>query len=127
MTNPTKANTADEQLDRLLDAYRTELQRLNYSRGTIHTYLCTIRRLWRIMEARGVGVGELTPDLAGKLVRHEPTRVSRHPYAVIIAQRFGTYLAAHGLAKQPTPPTEREIARAERGASTRTTFTVSAN
>jgi len=113
MTSTTTADAADEQLDRLLDAYRAELQRLNYSRGTVHTYLCTIRRLWRIMEAHGVEVGEITPELAAKLVRDEPTRVSRRPYAVIIAKRFAAHLAARGLAKPPIPPTAREIARAE--------------
>jgi site-specific recombinase XerD len=113
MPSTTKADTADEQLDRLLDAYKMELQRLNYTRGTVHTYLCTIRRLWRIMEARGVGVGELTPELAGELVRDEPTRVSRRPYAVIIARRFAAHLAARGVAKPPIPRTAREIVRAE--------------
>ncbi|HME23099.1 MAG TPA: tyrosine-type recombinase/integrase [Acetobacteraceae bacterium] len=113
MTTTTIANTADEYLDGLLQGYRAELQRLNYTPGTIHTYLCTIRRLWRIMEAHGVAVGELTPELAGELVRHEPTRVSRRPYAVIIARRFAAHLVACGLASPPAPPTAREIARAE--------------
>ena len=105
MTTTTIANTADEYLDGLLQGYRAELQRLNYTPGTIHTYLCTIRRLWRIMEAHGVAVGELTPELASELVRHEPTRVSRRPYAVIIARRFAAHLVACGLASPPAPPT----------------------
>jgi integrase len=65
------------------------------------------------MDARGVAVSELTPELAGELVRDEATRVNRRPYPVIIAKRFTAHLAARGLAKPPIPLTARELARAK--------------
>ena len=76
MRSTTASDAADEYLERLLDGYRAELERVNYSRATIEDYLRAVRRVWQIMHARGVRVGDLTPDLAGDLVRHEPTRVA---------------------------------------------------
>ena len=111
MTSTRTAEAADAELERLLDGYRTELERLHYSRATIHDHLRALRRLWQIMEARGVRVSDLTPDLAAELVRDEPTRVSRRTYAVFIARRFAGYLGTRGLAKPPTTPTAHEIAR----------------
>lgn len=113
MTTTTTADTSDENLERLLSAYQAELERLNYAAATICGYLRAVRQLWQIMEARGIEVGDLTPELAGELVRHEPTRDSRRPSAVSIAQRFATFLVMRGLAKLPAPPTARELARAE--------------
>ena len=113
MTSTTASDAADEYLERLLDGYRAELERVNYSKATIEEYQGAVRRLWQIMRARGVRVVDLTPNLAGDLVRHEPTRVGRRPYAVTIARRFAGFLAARGVAKPPIAPTARELARAE--------------
>jgi len=113
MTSTTASDAADEYLERLLDGYRAELERVNYSKATIEEYQGAVRRLWQIMRARGVRVVDLTPNLAGDLVRHEPTRVGRRPYAVTIARRFAGFLAARGVAKPSIAPTARELARAE--------------
>ena len=113
MTSTTVSNGTGEYLERLLEGYRDELERVIYTRATIEEYLRAVRRLWQIMQANGVQVGDLTPDLAGDLVRHEPTRVGRRPYAVTIARRFAVFLATRGVARPPVSPTARELARVE--------------
>lgn len=113
MTSTTISDAVGGYLEQLLDGYRAELERANYAKATIEDYLLAVRRLWQIMQARGVQVGDLTPDLAEDLVRREPTHVVRRPNAVTIARRFAGFLAARGLAKAPVLPTARELARAD--------------
>jgi len=111
MATTTTADTNSEYLDRLLSAYQAELERLSYAAATINEYLRMVRRLWQTMEARGIEVGDLTPELAGELVRDDTTPVSRRTHAIFIARRFAAFLAARGLVKPPAPPTPRELGR----------------
>src|SRR4051795_185778 len=99
MATTTTTNAMGELQDRLLDQYRAELERLDYSRGTIATYLHAVRRLLQILVARGITVGDLTPDLAAELMQHDATRAGRRPYGMFIAQRFATHLTVLGVAK----------------------------
>lgn len=112
MTTIRTGQLTGEPLDGHLEPYCAELERMGYSRSTIDIYLRAIRRLWNLMEARGIALGELTPDLAADLMQSEAAWVNRRPYAATIARRFATYLVGRGLAKSPAPPTAREIARA---------------
>jgi len=112
MINPTADQRVSEPLDGLVRQYRTELERLNYSRGTINIYIGSIDRLRRLMDEHGVALGELTPDIAADLMLRTDWLGDRRPYAVFIVRRFVNYLTTMGVAKPPTPPTERELARA---------------
>ena len=112
MTTMTTERATGEELDEFVANYCTELEQLGYSRSTIDTYLRAIKRLRELMEAHGITLGELTPELAAELLQHEATRVGRRPYAVGIVRRFATHLVGRGIAKPPAPPTARELARA---------------
>jgi integrase/recombinase XerD len=112
MSDSTNEQTSAVRCDATIAQYRAELERLNYIRGTINVYLRSIRRLFQLMEERGVALGELTPDIAADLVHQAPWRCDRKQYAIFIVRRFVDYLATQGMAKPPTPPTPAELARA---------------
>jgi integrase/recombinase XerD len=108
MSDPTAEPV---QFDVIVAQYRAELERLNYLRPTINVYLRSIRRLFRLMDERGIAPADLTPDVAAELVLQAPWHCDRQQYAAFIVRRFVKYLMAHGLAKPPTPPTPAELAR----------------
>lgn len=112
MITELATNTTGVSLNKLLEQYRAELERLNYGRWTINTYGRVIQKLWRLMDTHGVALCALTPDRAAELIRHEVDRGSRRPYPVFIVRRFVAYLQAAGVAQPPAPPTARELARA---------------
>ena len=109
MSDPTAEPV---HFDSIIARCRAELERQNYIRETINVYLRSIRRLLRLMEERGITLGDLTPDIAADLVLRAPWRCDRLQYAVFIARRFVGWLVAQGIAKPPAPPTPVEIARA---------------
>jgi len=111
MSDP-KTEPSQAQPDVIVIRYRAELERLNYVRETINLYLRSIRRLFRLMEERGVTLGELTPDLATDLVLQAPRCGDRRQYVLFTVRRFVKFLAAQGLAKPPPLPTPADLARA---------------
>ena len=111
MTHSTTAPMAGQRLQMLMEQYRVELERLNYGRATINVYLRSIRRLRSLMEHQDVALDQLTPHIAAKLVLRADWHGDRQPYAVFIVRRFVAYRATLGVAKPPTPPTARELAR----------------
>ncbi len=112
MSKITTGQMTGEALTGIVEEYRAELERLDYSQATIETYLRAVGRLQQLLEVHGVAIGELTPALAAELLQHEATRVGRRPYAIGIGRRFAAYLVARGIAKPPTAPTARELSRA---------------
>ena len=112
MISPATDQIAGEPLDGFVEQYRTELERLNYARWTINTYLRSIRRLCGRMIECGVALDELTPDIAAEIVRRADSPNTRHQYAVFIVRRFAGYLASIGAAKPSAPTTTIELARA---------------
>jgi integrase/recombinase XerD len=111
MISPTTEEIAGEPLDGLVEQYRAELERLNYARWTINTYLRSIRRLCGLMIECGIALDELTPDIAAEIAERADSRSNRHQYAVFIVRRFAGYLASIGAAKPPAPTTTSELAR----------------
>ena len=99
MISPTTEEIAGEPLDGLVEQYRAELERLNYARWTINTYLRSIRRLCGLMIECGIALDELTPDIAAEIAERADCRSNRHQYAVFIVRRFAGYLASIGAAK----------------------------
>lgn len=97
-------STIGEPLGGLLEQYRAELERLNYSRWTIYAHLRSIRRLSGLIIERNVPLDELTPDIAADLVLRADCRGDRQQYVVFIVRRFVGYLAMLGVAKSPAPP-----------------------
>ena len=85
MSDPTAEPV---HFDSIIARYRAELERQNYIRETINVYLRSIRELLRLMEERGMTLGDLTPDIAADLVLRAPWRCDRLQYAVFIARRF---------------------------------------
>jgi hypothetical protein len=114
MINSTTAQMAGELLDGLVEQYRAELERLNYSRWTINAYLRSIRQLSGLMSEHSVALDELTPDIAADLVIRADWRGDRQQYAAFIVRRFAGYLATLGVAKSTAPATPREFAHAAR-------------
>ena len=115
MSDSTHEQASAVRCEAIIALYRAELERLNYIRETMNVYLRSVRRLFQLMEERGVALGDLTPDIAADLVHQAPWRCDRKQYAIFIVRRFVDYLATQGMAKPPkppTPPTPAELARA---------------
>lgn len=112
MTTSTTEQISSELLAKLVEQYRAELERLDYTSWTINTNLHSIRRLCELMVEHNVEPDGLTPDIAAELLGRAGSCGCRDKYALFIVRRFADYLASIGVAMPPAATTARGLARA---------------
>ena len=110
MTEPT-INLINPTADELLGQYRTELERMDYSSETVHTYLRVTRKLLQLTDEYHVTLANLTADLAVQLIRRWADRGQQAVYDATIARRFVAFLTSIGVATAPAL-TSQELALA---------------
>ena len=94
MTTSTTEQISSELLAKLVEQYRAELERLDYTSWTINTNLHSIRRLCELMVEHNVEPDGLTPDIAAELLGRAGSCGCRDKYALFIVRRFADYLAS---------------------------------
>ncbi len=110
MTEPT-SNMSSLTPDEFVDRYRAELGRLDYSDGTVQTYLRVVRQLFHLMDGHSVALADLLPDRAAELMQHWADRGKQATYDAFIARRFVVFLTSLGVIPSPAL-TAQELARA---------------
>jgi integrase/recombinase XerD len=117
----TRANEANDRLPAmdfaLLGDYPIQFwQHLldrGYARDTIRVYLRCIGRLAEMMKADGIAVGDLDEAQAVALIARTSWIRKRKIAATFIVKCFVRFLTERGVGKPASPPTAKEIARAE--------------
>jgi site-specific recombinase XerD len=94
-----------------LDSFEQTFAANNYTAWTLRNYRALVRRLGRLMDAKGIEPAALTPDLADRLARETPGGSKGAVRFHHLARRFAQHLIDLGVASPP-PLTDAQVARA---------------
>lgn len=110
---PVITDAAFELFGDHLCRFRQHLIDQSYAEHTVRLYLRCIGTLAELMKAEKITLENLDEAQALELIAKTGWIEKRRIYAACMAGRFVRFLSEQGVGKPPSPPTAKEIARAE--------------